>query len=322
MFFDPFFFALAPTGSAASSSAPAVGTALCRLHVPAACAAPASPPAPLVVMLHGCSQSPDDFAAGTRMDALADAHGFVVAYPGQTSSANGANCWNWFKAEHHARDGGEPALIAALVREITATCRIDPLRIYIAGMSAGAAMAVIAAETYPDVFAAVCAHSGLPYAAADDLSGAFAAMGNGSALRGVSSFGARRRMRRAGARASAHHVPTMVFHGDADATINVRNGMEIAEQAAFAAQSRAHGPLFLRRRVQPLTFAGGRTGERTVYDDAAGRPAVEQWLLHGAGHAWSGGSSEGSFTDPDGPDASAEMVRFFLSQRRDASPSR
>ena len=252
-------------------------------------------PMPLVVMLHGCTQSPDDFAAGTRMNRLADEHGFLVVYPAQAPNANGSKCWNWFKPGDQARDMGEPSILAGIAGEVAGAYRVDRRRVFVAGLSAGASMAVILGETYPEVFAGVGAHSGLPYAAAHDMPSAFAAM-RGAAMAGPNAAQA------------AHAVPTIVFHGDRDATVDVRNGAAIVERAVALA---AGGAQPVAPAVQQGS-AAGRNYHRTLHADAAGRPVVEDWLLHGAGHAWSGGSAAGSYTDATGPDASAEMVRFFL----------
>lgn len=269
------------------------GTRSYRLYIPSGYRA-ANDPAPLVVMLHGCTQSPEDFAAGTRMNALAERHGFLVAYPGQTANANGSKCWNWFRTEDQQRDRGEPALIAGITRDIMGRHRIDAGRVFVAGLSAGAAMAVILGETYPDLYAAVGAHSGLAYAAASDMPSAFGAMRGGGAASPRTPSGPR--------------VPTIVFHGDNDQTVNIGNGVAIGRHA-FAPRT---GEAGLRSRTETGTAPDGRTHLRTVHVDAAGRVVVEEWRLHGAGHAWSGGSPDGSFTDTRGPDASAEMVRFFL----------
>ncbi|MFD0739637.1 alpha/beta hydrolase family esterase [Lysobacter koreensis] len=274
------------------------GTRAYKLYVPTSYAA-TSAPVPLLVMLHGCTQSPEDFAAGTRMNALAERHGFLVAYPAQTANANGNKCWNWFRAEDQRRGHGEPALIAGLTSQIAADYRVDPQRIFVAGLSAGAAMAVILGATYPELYAAVGAHSGLAFGAAHDMASAFAAMkGAGAAVhRSRAPLGPR--------------VPTIVFHGDRDHTVAAGNGDAIAA----AASAVGTGAAALRISERDGASASGRRYRQTVHADAAERPVVEQWLLHGAGHAWSGGSREGSFTDPQGPDASAEMVRFFYAQR-------
>jgi poly(hydroxyalkanoate) depolymerase family esterase len=245
---------------------------------------------PLLVMLHGCKQNPDDFAAGTRMNELARQHGFAVAYPEQTRPANGSNCWNWFQAPHQGRDGGEPAILAGIVGDVAEQHPIDTRRVFVAGLSAGAAMAVILGARYPDVFAAVGAHSGLPLGAAHDVGSAFAAMHGGASAHAAA--------------ATKQSVATIVFHGDQDRTVVVANGNAIVGQALGA-----HNGAALERE----TLASNQC-TRTVYRDAAGRVQVEQWLVHGGAHAWSGGSAAGSYTQPSGPDASAEMVRFFLAR--------
>jgi poly(hydroxyalkanoate) depolymerase family esterase len=264
---------------------------------------------PLVVMLHGCTQNPDDFAAGTRMNELADKHAFLVAYPAQSSNANGSNCWNWFNVGDQARDRGEPSLIAGITREVASNYRVDEQRIFVAGLSAGAAMAVILGATYPELFSGVGAHSGLPYGAADDVPSAFAAMrgGSGSTFRGrgLSS-------RTSAPRIAPTRAPrTIVFHGDRDTTVHADNASEIVAQAS--ALGRAHTDS-AKETVQRRVSANGRECTVNTYRDSAKRPCIEQWILHGAGHAWSGGSSNGSYVDERGPDASAEMVRFFLAQ--------
>jgi poly(hydroxyalkanoate) depolymerase family esterase len=268
------------------------------VYVPAGYRAEASEPVPLVVMLHGCTQTPEDFAAGTRMNALADAHGFLVAYPAQAPHANGTKCWNWFRPDDQGRDRGEPAILAGIAREIGAHYRIDERRIFVAGLSAGASMAVILGVTYPDVFAAVGAHSGLPYGAANDMPSAFAAMKGGNANRAGTSNSA------------GPCAPVIVFHGDRDTTVDARNGAAIV---AHATNGR-FGDDEPRVSTETDTVPGGRAYTRTIYADERDGAVVEHWVLHGAGHAWSGGSASGSFTDPSGPDASAEMVRFFLSR--------
>ena len=272
------------------------------LHVPSQ---RGSQPMPLVIMLHGCHQSPEDFAAGTRMSELADEHGFVVAYPEQSHEANSSGCWNWFVPRDQRRGAGEPSLIAGIAREIAMSHRIDTRRIYVAGMSAGGAMAAILAQTYPDLFAAIGVHSGLPYAAARDLRSALDAMKKGPAdvadpPTGV--FGALR------------PVPVIVFHGDRDYTVSVRNGMEVTRRSASCHGVDADADA--RTEVFSGCSPAGRPYTRSVRLDDAGRSVCEQWLLHGAGHAWAGGSAQGSYTDSRGPDASAEMIRFFLQHAR------
>src|SRR6267378_1064128 len=255
---------------------------------------------PLVVMLHGCTQSPDDFAAGTRMNALAEEHTCLVAYPAQAASANASKCWNWFNPGHQQRGQGEPSLIAGITRQVMRDYSVDSRRVYVAGLSAGAAAAVIMGITYSDLYAAIGAHSGLAYGAASDSRSAFAVMrqGAGAAARrsgGASDGGGYRRI-----------VPTIVFHGDQDKTVHPRNGDQIIEQ------SRANRTVDLQTRVQHGRVPGGHAYSRTLHADASGRTVLEQWVIYGAGHAWSGGSPAGSYTDPQGPDAAQEMLRFFL----------
>jgi poly(hydroxyalkanoate) depolymerase family esterase len=262
-----------------------------KLYVPASYA---GAPMPLIVMLHGCKQNPDDFADGTRMNALAEQHGFLVAYPAQSTGANGSNCWNWFNTAEQTRAGVEASLIAGIARSVSRTYRIDERRVFVAGLSAGAAMAVILGATHPDVFAGVAAHSGLPVGAAHDVPSAFAAMHGRPA---------------SATREPLAGVRTIVFHGDSDSTVVAANGQEIVERAVsgFSAQGKA-----LTRQGQPRSTIGGRECSTTRYLDADGRAQVEAWIVHGAAHAWSGGSPKGSYTDRSGPDASAEIVRFFL----------
>ena len=280
----------------------AAGTREYKTCIPAACHGQASP---LVVMLHGCKQGPDDFAAATRMNALAEEHGFVVVYPRQADKANVSKCWNWFQAKHQQRDRGEPSLIAGITREVVAAHGLDARRVYVAGLSAGGAMAAIMGTTYPDMYAAVGIHSGLAYAVARDVPSAFAAM------RGEGPKRARRRTRDG---TQTRSVPTIVFHGDSDTTVHPSNGDELIAQGSPAPSAAgAPGSAFAEHeRSVEIGDTGGRAYTRTTYRDTAGKPIMEQWLVHGAAHAWFGGSTEGSFSDPSGPDASREMLRFFL----------
>ncbi len=256
-----------------------------KLYLPAARPDTAMP---LIVMLHGCTQSPDDFAAGTGMNPLAERHGFLVAYPAQPTGANANKCWNWFRPEDQARDRGEPALIAGLTRDILRDHGADPRRVYIAGLSAGGAAAAIVAAAYPDLFSAVGVHSGLPVGAARDVPQAFTAMRSG-----------------AGGTMLAQPVPMIALHGLADATVHPKNGSAVVKQSLQAFGS-------LRAATTRGVSTGGRAFRQTSHARGDGPTLVEQWEIDGAGHAWAGGQSAGTFTDPAGPDASAEMVRFFL----------
>ena len=273
-------------------------------------------PPPLVVMLHGCTQSADDFAAGTQMNRLAEEQGFLVAYPEQAPHANSSKCWNWFKTQDQARDAGEPSLIAGIAREIVSRHGADPRRVFVAGLSAGAAMAVVLGETYPEVFAAVGVHSGLPYGSAHDVLSAMAAMKGGrSGLPGLKDLPG---VTATPNRKAAQAIPIIVFHGDRDHTVQQTNGTEIVQQALDAHQ-RAAGSIKLFARTDSGVSPAGRSYSRTVHMDSDGQPHIESWTLHGAGHAWSGGHASGSYTDGSGPDASAEFLRFFLALPRAGS---
>jgi poly(hydroxyalkanoate) depolymerase family esterase len=254
---------------------------------------------PLIVLLHGCTQDPDDFAAGTGMNRRADEDGFYVLYPAQSAAANPSRCWNWFRPEDQQRGSGEPALIAAMTSAVIAEYPIDPDRVYIAGLSAGGAMAAIVAARYPEIFAAVGVHSGLPDGAARNLPDALSVMRTGNA----------RSRTKAGHPASTA-VPTIVFHGDQDRTVHPSNGVGIVEEAL-----RDLGPVTERTISEPSS-GRGKTFTRTEYLTASGRPAVESWIVHGGAHAWSGGHAEGRYTDPDGPSATDAMLRFFFDRRR------
>jgi poly(hydroxyalkanoate) depolymerase family esterase len=282
------------------------GTRGYRLYIPSRYTGHALP---LVVMLHGCSQTPDDFAAGTRMNALAEARTFFAVYPAQPSSANGSQCWNWFRPQDQRRDAGEPSLLAGITREVMGAYHVDPGRIYVAGMSAGAAMAVIMGVAYPDLYAAVGAHSGLAYGAAHDLPSALAAMQRG----GLAPVSPRVRAGTATSMLAAR-VPLIVFHGDGDTTVNVANADRVIDQWLGAAGAVGERQVVVSRGQVPSGYAY----TRFVYHDAGSRAIAEKWIVHQQGHAWSGGHSSGSFTDSRGPDATAEMVRFFGEQRRRA----
>lgn len=298
----------APAKSAAATSSPQfldasftnnAGTRAYKLYIPASYI---GKPLPLVIMLHGCTQSAADFAAGTGMNAVGEAKRCFIAYPEQSISANPNRCWNWFNPRDQQRDAGEPSLIAGITREIMGKYAVDGTRVYVAGLSAGGSAAAIMSIAYPDLYAAVGVHSGLPAGSASDLGSALAAMSNPKDPSGL-PHGAILHGR-------GRLVPTIVFHGDKDTTVHPRNGHHVIRQSRpkefgdlHAVSHHGHVP-------------EGHAYTRTDHHDTAGRTVLEMWTIHGAGHAWSGGKPEGSYTDPRGPDASAEMVRFFFEHPR------
>jgi poly(hydroxyalkanoate) depolymerase family esterase len=259
-------------------------------------------PAPLLVVLHGCTQDPDDISRGTRFNALAEQKGFLVAYPEQPQKYNALKCWNWFDAAHQVRAKGEPALIASIAQRVMTDYSVDTKRIFIAGVSAGGAMALTVAYAYPELFAAAGIHSGIAYGSATSIANALTAMRSGAADSSTLASSVRNAM------GSARSFPAIVFQGKADKSVNFINAEQIVSQLSQAF-------------VPPLTKLVEVTGEangyhyrrRTVGSD---KPYVEEWIVDELGHAWSGGSKEGTYADPGGPDASSEMIRFFLENPR------
>ncbi|MDB5960098.1 MAG: esterase [Massilia sp.] len=267
----------------------AAGTRSYKLYVPSSYSGERA--VPLVVMLHGCTQDPVDFASGTQMNQLAEELGCLVAYPAQSQQANASRCWNWFHEKDQMRDQGEPSIIAGITRDIMASHKVDDSQVYVAGLSAGGAMATIMGTVYPELYAAVGVHSGLPFAAAHDLPSALAAM--------QGKFGT--------PKAPGSAIPIIVFHGDRDTTVSPAAGDALIAQGKHKAARDIV--------TEPGKVPQGHAYTRTVHRHADGTPHAEQWLIHGAGHAWSGGSARGSYTDGRGPDASREMMRFFQTKR-------
>ncbi len=267
------------------------GTRGYKLYVPSGYTGQA---VPLIVMLHGCTQNPDDFARGTGMNALAETHTFLVAYPAQPSNANMNKCWNWFQAADQQRDRGEPSIIAGITRQVLGEYNVSNGKVYVAGMSAGGAMAAILGETYPDLYAAVGVHSGLAPGAARDLPSAFSAMQKGGPATVQGDF------------LTGKTAPAIIFHGDRDTTVHPRNGEYLISYFSDVPGGPA-SPVTVSKNQTP----GGHFYTRATHHDADGQVVAEKWTVNKLGHAWSGGSASGSYADPKGPDASAEMIRFF-----------
>jgi esterase, PHB depolymerase family len=272
---------------------------------------------PVMVVLHGCTQSADDIAAGTRMNAMADRCGFVVVYPEQSEHDNPRKCWNWYLRDHQVRGSGEPAEIAGIVAQVLGSdtgARLDRNRVYVVGLSAGAAMAAIMGATYPDLFAGVGMHSGLSYGAAHTVPGALLSMHRGGpdpeerGLQAYAAMGEHARM-----------VPVVVIQGATDKTVSARNGEQVVHQWLTTNRHASAGTLALSAE-QPDDFHDGNSPGGLHYDvrtwnDRLGRPLVQYWHVSDLGHAWSGGSTSGSYTDPAGPDATAAMWRFLREHR-------
>jgi poly(hydroxyalkanoate) depolymerase family esterase len=251
----------------------------------------------LIVMLHGCTQNADDFAVGTRMNQLAEEGGFIVVYPEQSPGANSSMCWNWFDRAHQMRGVGEPSIIAGLTQSVIEEFGVDADRVFVAGLSAGGAMAVVLGETYPDLYAATGVHSGLAFGVAADVVSAFAAM------RGPVNLAQNGQPKaRSGASNAARAI---IFHGAEDQKVHPSNGGMIFSDARSSLVGGA-------RLIEQDDAQGGRAFRRTLMVDLKGHACVEHWEIEGLGHAWSGGDPKGSHADRHGPDASREMLRFFL----------
>jgi len=265
-------------------------------------------------MMHGCTQSAADFAAGTQMNLVAEEHNLIVVYPQQVRKNNSLYCWNWFDLANQSRDHGEPAVIIGIVQDIlqnTAQWTIDTARIYVAGISAGAAMSVILGATYPDIFAAIGIHSGLEYQALKSHHGALTISKRGgpdplqqgqAAYEAMGSY--------------ARIVPTIVFHGTKDTVINITNGDQVVQQWMQTDMLASHDT-YVADFNAPATATTYKipTGYAyTVYtwQNSRGKTIQEYWKVNGLGHAWSGGNSSGSYTDSRGPSASEALYAFFM----------
>jgi poly(hydroxyalkanoate) depolymerase family esterase len=266
---------------------------------------------PLIVMLHGCRQDAEGFATGTQMNVLAEREGFLVLYPEQHLGANPLHCWNWFEPSNQERASGEPSIIAGATERVIAEYNVDTDRVYVAGISAGGAMTSIMGATYPDLYTALGVHSGLEYKAADNSRAARAAQTDGGPdpdQQGYSAF--------LSAREEAKVLPTIVFHGEQDEEVDVVNAHQTLSQWAQTNDYSDDGSDNDSITDEPADTLREQTPEgydyvRYVYENPAEDVIMEKWVVEGLGHAWSGGDAEGSYTDPEGPEASEEIIRFF-----------
>jgi len=250
-------------------------------------------------MLHGCHQDAADFAHGTRMNHYAEAHDCYVVYPMQSMQANGARCWNWYEAAHQQRGYGEPASIAALTLHLLDIYPIDRGQVFVAGFSAGGAMAATMAVIYPELYAALGIHSGVPHGAARDFMSAMIAMQHGS----MASYAAH---------PSHSTIPTIIFHGDQDGTVHSTHADQFMSRTQWPWVREADE----ERYTEVLPWQPGCYGyTRTVQLGAEKRIFSEQWMVHGGSHAWYGGDATGTYIDSNGPDAAREMMRFFIDRK-------
>ncbi len=267
------------------------GSRLVRTYVPKI---PTENITGIVMMLHGCTQNAEDFAAATGMNALAQHHGFIVIYPEQSQGDNAQTCWNWFRQVDQKRVGGEPEILAAIAHQAMLKYKVDRENTFVCGLSAGGAMAVILGRVYPDIFSAIGVHSGLPYGAAYSVPSALTAMaGRGS---------------RKNSGQAQKNLRTIVFHGAADNTVHPLNGEHVADDAKPDTSVKAS-------KTNKTGSRNGRKYDATIWMDTNKAHVSEHWTIQGLGHAWSGGNAGATFSDPKGPDASAEMIRFFFKSR-------
>jgi poly(hydroxyalkanoate) depolymerase family esterase len=280
---------------------------------------------PLLMLLHGCTHDGAHMAEISGMNEVAAFHRFLVVYPEQSLCANLLKCWNWFRPEHQSRDAGEPSILAAIVAQIRSTYSVDPDRLYVAGVSAGGAMASILAATYPDVFAGVAVFAGAEFKAATSTSEGFAAMKHGGpdpARQGQIAFEV---MHGGFARTERRRMPVIVFHGTADKKVNWINADQTIAQwektnSCLAAEDGNIGFL-LTEKVSDGKVSDGYAYKKYSYLESDSHLLMEKWLVEGLGHAWSGSPKPRKYGDPKGPNASAEIWRFFCESAKHPTAS-
>jgi len=270
---------------------------------------------PLVMLLHGCALDAQAMTEISGMNEVAEANRFLVVYPEQSRRANLLKCWNWFHPKHQTRDRGEPSILAAIIEQVCSRFRVDLDRIYIAGVSAGGAMAVIAGATYPDLFAAIAVCAGGEFKAATSVATGLSVMKHGGPdplQQGQSAFEA---MRAGLARKKKRRMPVIAFHGTADARVNPVNTEQIIAQwsatnACLAAQQ-GETDFSLSEQTVAGQVATGYAYKRRIYTDQRGELLMESWIIDGLGHAWPGSPQAHKYGDPKGPVAAREIWRFF-----------
>ena len=271
-------------------------------------------PAPLVLMLHGCLQGPEDLAALSQMNSLADKETFLVVYPQQTAAANALRCWNWFDPKHQDRGAGEPSLIAAAINDVRASYRVREQQIYVVGISAGGAMAVLMAAAYPEIFAAVGVIAAPEYKAASTVQGGLAAMKNGGPDPTQQGLAAYQAMQKSGAR-KKKRIPLMDIQGTKDPYVNPINSDQLVAQWVQTNDLLDDGKDNDSITKSPVTAEGavpnGYSYTKYSYRDRKGHVVVEKLVVNGLGHAWSGSTTANQFADAKGPDATMEIWRFF-----------
>jgi poly(hydroxyalkanoate) depolymerase family esterase len=301
--------AIAPRPAAASlikrSFSSTNGSLTYQVYVPSGYKAGTA--VPLIVALHGCTESADDFRQLTRFDELADAKNAIVVFPDKSSYADSTSCWNWYKTSHMQRGSGEPALIAGVTAEVRDAYTIDPHRIYAAGLSAGGAMASVMSATYPDVFAAAGIGSGCEYAAGASCAGYRGIDPESAGKQAFQAMGSQKRV-----------VPAIIFQGDADKTVPEINAEQLVQQWQATDDWADDGARNASIPAAPMdskngTAAGGRAYSVKRYSDGHDNELIQFWVVHGMPHAWSGGCGCAAYADPAGPDESKEMYDFFMS---------